>query len=81
MDIVLPPYERAVKFAGSEAALARLMEITPWGLSKLNKERLPQKRCLQIEKVTAHLVKAEELRPDINWEYVRSLKQAEVAHV
>lgn len=65
-------YQKAVEIAGSPAALARGIGITPWALSKFNKERIPEERCLSIEDFTNHQVKAEQLRPDINWEYVRA---------
>lgn len=65
-------YQKAVEIAGTPAALARGIGITPWALSKFNKERIPEERCLAIEKFTNYEVKAEQLRPDINWEYVRA---------
>lgn len=71
METQKTPYERAVDIAKTEAALARQIGITAWGLSKLNKQKLPIKRCLAIEKFTDGAVTGEELRPDVNWEYVR----------
>ena len=66
--------QKAINKAGSVAALARGIGITPWALSKWNVDRIPEERCEQIEKFTDGEVKAEELRPDINWNYVRSQK-------
>ncbi|ENW81333.1 hypothetical protein F909_02624 [Acinetobacter sp. ANC 3929] len=67
---------KAIKIAGSKSALARGIEITPWALSKWNFEKIPEDRCLPIEKFTNGRVKAEELRPDINWLYVRSTQNS-----
>ncbi|SPL72297.1 transcriptional regulator [Acinetobacter stercoris] len=69
-------FAKAVKLAGSKSALAKKLEITPWALSKWNPERIPDDRCLAIEDLTNGEVKAEELRPDINWIYVRAMKNS-----
>lgn len=67
---------KAIKIAGSKSALARGIKITPWALCKWNFEKIPEDRCLPIEKFTNGQVKAEELRPDINWVYIRSTKNS-----
>lgn len=63
--------ERAIAILGTPSALARELGITPWAVSKWNKQRPPKDRCLAIEKATQGQVTAEQLRPDINWDYVR----------
>lgn len=68
-------FDKAVQYAGSSAALARGIGLTPWAVSKWNLEKIPEDRCEEIQKFTKGLVKSEELRPDINWEYVRKLKK------
>ena len=67
-------FNRAIKYAGSLAKLARGIGITPWAASKWNPEKIPEERCEAIEEFTEGEVKVEELRPDINWEYVRNKK-------
>ena len=68
-------FDKAVQIAGgTPTALARGIGITPWAVSKWDIEKIPEERCEQIEKLTNGRVKAEELRPDINWEYVRNQK-------
>lgn len=69
-------FEKAIKIAGSKAALARGLGITPWALSKWNFDKIPEERCLSIEEITQKEVKAEQLRPDINWAFVRSTKNS-----
>ncbi|WP_288498787.1 Cro/CI family transcriptional regulator [uncultured Acinetobacter sp.] len=71
--------ERAVKIAGSKSALARGLGITPWALSKWNFDKIPEERCLQIEELTGLKVKAEQLRPDINWAFIRSTKNSKTS--
>jgi DNA-binding transcriptional regulator YdaS (Cro superfamily) len=68
--------EKAVKIAGSKSALARGLGITPWALSKWNFDKIPKERCLAIEQLTESKVKAEQLRPDINWEFIRTTKNS-----
>lgn len=74
-------FEKAIKIAGSKAALARGLGITPWALSKWNFDKIPEERCLSIEEITQKEVKAEQLRPDINWVFVRSTKNSNKAPI
>ena len=74
-------FEKAIKIAGSKAALARGLGITPWALSKWNFNKIPEDRCLSIEELTHQEVKAEQLRPDINWAFVRSTKNSNKAPI
>ena len=73
--------EKAIKIAGSKSALARSLGITPWALSKWNFNKIPEDRCLSIEELTHQEVKAEQLRPDINWAFVRSTKNSNSAPI
>ena len=68
--------EKAIKIAGYKSALARGLGITPWALSKWNFNKIPEERCLPIEELTKSKVKAEQLRPDINWAFIRSTKNS-----
>jgi DNA-binding transcriptional regulator YdaS (Cro superfamily) len=70
----LKAFEKAVQIAGSQAALARGIGITPWALSKWNISKIPEERCEQIQEFTNNQVLAEHLRPDINWVYLRAHK-------
>ncbi|QXW27181.1 helix-turn-helix domain-containing protein [Acinetobacter johnsonii] len=68
--------EKAIKIVGSKSALARGLGITPWALSKWNFNKIPEDRCLPIEELTKSKVKAEQLRPDINWAFIRSTQNS-----
>lgn len=76
MKTQVEAFEKAISIAGSPTALARGIGITPWALSKWNIEKIPEDRCEQIQDFTNNQVLAEHLRPDINWDYVRSLKSS-----
>ncbi|OJU88480.1 MAG: Cro/Cl family transcriptional regulator [Acinetobacter sp. 38-8] len=67
-------FEKAVEIAGTRTALAKVLGIRPWALFKWNLDKIPENRCEQIEQFTQGEVKASELRPDINWNYIRNKK-------
>lgn len=58
---------------GGFAALARLLEVSPptvhqWASGA---RPVPADRCPQIERVTHGKVTCEDLRPDVDWAYLR----------
>lgn len=55
---------RAVRVAGGQSALARILHVTPQAVQKMcARGRVPAERVLEIEKATG--VSRHELRPDI----------------
>lgn len=69
------PLEEAFKILENPAKLAYALEITPWAVYKWNVKRPPRERCLAIQDLTHNKVTAEQLRPDINWNYERQHKE------
>lgn len=65
------PLEQAFDILGNPAQLAYALKITPWAVYKWNVNRPPKERCLDIQDLTNDQVTAEQLRPDINWDYER----------
>lgn len=65
------PLEQAFDILGNPAQLAYALEITPWAVYKWNVNKPPKERCLDIQGLTDNQITAEQLRPDINWEYER----------
>lgn len=65
------PLERVYEIVGNRSQVARKLGIRSWAVHKWNLERPPRDRCLALEKMTNSKVTAEELRPDINWDYER----------
>lgn len=70
------PLEQAFDILGNPAQLAYALEITPWAVYKWNLNRPPKERCLDIQDLTNNQVTAEQLRPDINWDYERKQRNA-----
>lgn len=74
----MPYYEQMKTFllqassiAGSQAALARLLGVTPPVVSEwIKKSRpIPADKCVSIEKITNGLVSRRDLRPD-DWQRI-----------
>lgn len=63
-------FDRAAKLLGGKSEIARHFDITPWAVSKW-RDRVPAERCPELEKLTDGQVRCEELRPDVDWSYLR----------
>lgn len=60
------PIDRVIKLLGSQAELARRMNVTPGFVSKMFRTgRIPAERCPDLENLTGGTVTAEEMRPDV----------------
>ncbi len=69
------PLEQAFDILGNPAQLAYALDITPWAVYKWNVKRPPKERCLDIQDLTSNQVTAEQLRPDVNWDYERQQRK------
>lgn len=69
------PLEQAFDILGNPAQLAYALEITPWAVYKWNVKCPPKERCLDIQDLTKGQVTAEQLRPDVNWDYERKKRE------
>lgn len=70
---------KACEIAGGQAALARLVDVHPSMVHQWIKgyKRVPAERCPAIERATDRAVTCEEIRPDVDWAYLRNT-QAEI---
>lgn len=78
------PLERAIQIAGSQVKLAAALGVRQghvWKWLNTAREGVPAKYCPEIERLTRREVTCEELRPDIDWGYVRGSKKAEAVPV
>jgi DNA-binding transcriptional regulator YdaS (Cro superfamily) len=65
--------ERAIQRVGSQASLARALGVAQQVVNNwLRRGNVPAAHCPSIEKATAGLVTCEELRPDVDWAYLRA---------
>ena len=70
------PLEQAFEILGNPAQLAYALKITPWAVYKWNLDKPPKDRCLDIQELTSNQVTAEDLRPDVNWDYERKQRNS-----
>lgn len=66
--------DKAVARAGTMQILADQLGVTKGAVSqwKLDGRRIPAEHCPAIERLTNGDVRCEELRPDVDWEYLRA---------
>ena len=65
---------RAIELCGGPAKLAVILGVTVQAVCfwRDAKRQFPAERCPEIEKATLGAVTCEELRPDVDWAYLRS---------
>lgn len=63
----------ACEKVGGQAEMARLLDVTPGFINQMVKGRrqVPAEYCPQIERFSAGNVLCEQLRPDMDWAYLR----------
>lgn len=66
------PIKRAAIVIGSQAALAVRLGVTKGAVSQWVTAGTPIDRCIDIEKATSGAVRCEDLRPDVDWAYLRA---------
>lgn len=67
------PIARACGLVGSQTQLARILSVTPATVNQWisGVRPVPAERCPAIERATEGAVTCEELRPDVDWAYLR----------
>ena len=64
---------KAIQLAGSASRLAAALKVTPQAVCfwRDGLRKLPAELCIHIEKATQGAVRCEDLRPDVDWAYLR----------
>ena len=76
-NVVMEALLKAIKHAGSQAALAKKLGIPKQNVHAwLARGNLPAEWVPRIEHVTDGAVRAEDLRPDVPWHVIRQNKAA-----
>jgi DNA-binding transcriptional regulator YdaS (Cro superfamily) len=65
--------DRAAEALGSQGALAHLLGVSKGAVSQWKSpgRRVPAEYCPLIERATNGAVRCEDLRPDVDWAYLR----------
>ena len=65
--------KRAIAVAGSQADLARRINVVQQVVNNwLRRGNVPADYCPAIERATGGAVRCEDLRPDVDWGYLRA---------
>lgn len=65
--------KHAEKLIGSQTALARAVGVVPQVVNNWHRRgNVPAEYCPAIERATAGAVRCEDLRPDVDWAYLRA---------
>ena len=73
--------QRAIDHLGSQSALAAALGVVPQVVHNWRmRGSVPAERCPAIERATDGAVRCEELRPDVDWAYLRNTQASAVAY-
>jgi DNA-binding transcriptional regulator YdaS (Cro superfamily) len=77
MQTVFQPIKLACETVGGQAALARAVGVSPAFVSQwlYSRRQVPFELCPAVEQATKRKVTCEELRPDVDWDYLSRRKQ------
>lgn len=66
-------FKQACVRIGGQSSMARCLGVSSPTVNQWVKgiRQIPAERCPEIEKVTLGAVRCEDLRPDIDWSYLR----------
>jgi DNA-binding transcriptional regulator YdaS (Cro superfamily) len=71
---------KAIEHFGSQSALAKTINLAPQVINNwIRRNNVPAEHCPAIEKATGGIVRCEELRPDVDWKYLRQTFEKEAA--
>lgn len=72
--------QNAISQLGSQSALAKRIDCAPQVINNwLRRNNVPAEHCPEIEKATGGVVRCEDLRPDVDWSYLRQTVIKEAA--
>lgn len=68
------PIAKAAALVGSQRALATALGVTKAAVWQWKEDgrQVPAEHCPQIERLTCGAVRCEDLRPDVDWAYLRA---------
>lgn len=67
----------AMRRAGGVALVAAHFEINPVSVYEwIKRDRVPADKCPEIEKLSGGAVKCEEMNSEVDWQFVRTARQA-----
>lgn len=75
--IVIAAIKTACSHVGGQSEMAKRLGISPPTVNQWvnGTRKIPVRRCPEIEKVTSGMVRCEDLRPDVDWSYLRGTQR------
>lgn len=70
------PLDKVAAHGVTLTFLARELGVTKGAVGQWKRTRIPAEHCPTIERLLGGRVKCEELRPDVEWSYLRGTKCA-----
>jgi len=72
------PLERAIAHVGTLRKFCDLLEVSRYTVTGWRNQKwvMPAHHCVKVEKITDGQVRCEELRPDVDWQYLRESEAA-----
>ena len=69
----MKPFNKALEIVGGPSKMAAQLSVTVQAVCfwRDEKRQLPAEHCPSIERATNGAVRCEELRPDVEWSYLR----------
>lgn len=65
--------KRAIRIVGSQKRLGSAIGVVPQVVNNwLRRGNVPAEYCPRIERATSGAVRCEDLRPDVDWAYLRA---------
>ncbi len=75
MESTNHPLDVAAAAVGDRAAFAKALNVTYATIGNWKSRGTPVDRCIDVEKLSRGAVTCEQLRPDIDWGYLRGTPQ------
>ena len=63
--------DQAIEISGGLSALAKSIGVSPQNVSNWRARGVPAERCPMVERATDGVIRCEDLRPDVDWSYLR----------
>jgi len=71
--VAMKALQQAITHFGTQSILARSIGVVPQVVNNwLARGNVPAEHCPSIERATAGAVRCEDLRPDVDWAYLRN---------
>ena len=65
------PVDKSISSVGGLSELSSILGVAPQVVTNWRVRGVPVERCIDLEKATDGAVRCEDIRPDLDWSYLR----------